>query len=101
MTFIEAIARTATQYQCARCGSSILFEGCSNCGGEGVTGHDCGEDSCCCADPEDNVSCDICHGSGAFAICLSSPIWCETHPLPGREKVERSTPESFQLTTDH
>ncbi len=54
------------EYQCGRCGSSITFQECGNCGGDGVTGHDCGEDCCCCADPEDNVTCDICHGVGAF-----------------------------------
>ena len=37
---------------------------CENCGGEGVTSHDCGEDCCCCEDPEDNVACDCCDGEG-------------------------------------
>lgn len=81
------------EYQCGRCGSSILFEDCPNCGGEGVTSHDCGEDCCCCADPEDNVPCDVCKGDGTFGICLSSPEWCEAHPMPGRETTERSTVE--------
>ena len=27
---------------------------CWQCGGEGWFGHDCGEDTCCCLDPEDN-----------------------------------------------
>jgi hypothetical protein len=35
---------------------------CWDCGGEGVTHHDCGEDTCCCANPEDNVVCDTCGG---------------------------------------
>lgn len=39
-------------------------EECPACGGEGVYGHDCGEDSCCCDDPEDNEPCEVCGGSG-------------------------------------
>jgi hypothetical protein len=82
---------------CGRCGSSISFEECEHCGGEGVTSHDCGEDCCCCLDPEDNVACGACGGSGAFPLCLSSPEWCEGHPLPGREATKCSTPESFTV----
>lgn len=89
--------RKRKEYQCGRCGSSIAFEECPNCGGEGVTSHDCGEDCCCCADPEDNVPCDACKGDGTFAVCLSSKEWCEAHPLPGREATERSTVESFPV----
>lgn len=87
------------EYQCGRCGSSIMFEDCPNCGGEGVTSHDFGEDCCCCLYPEDNVVCDICGGKGSFPICLSSREWCESHPKKGREKTPRSTPESF--TVEH
>ena len=43
-------------------------ECCWSCHGEGGF-HDCGEDTCCCADPEDVESddwcwCDECGGSG-------------------------------------
>jgi hypothetical protein len=86
-----------TEWMCGRCGSSISFEECEHCGGEGVTSHDCGEDCCCCLDPEDNVACGACGGSGAFPLCLSSPEWCEGHPLPGREATKCSTPESFTV----
>jgi hypothetical protein len=44
---------------------------CWNCGGEGTSGHDCGEDSCCCLDPEDDQPCQICHGEGGW-LC---PYW--------------------------
>lgn len=39
---------------------------CYNCGGEGYSHHDCGEDCCCCLNPEDNVVCDICEGKGGW-----------------------------------
>jgi len=39
---------------------------CWNCAGTGFTHHDCGEDTCCCLDPEDNVRCDTCEGRGYF-----------------------------------
>jgi len=38
---------------------------CWKCGGE-AWHHDCGEDVCCCADPEPNVMCDICLGYGGW-----------------------------------
>ena len=37
---------------------------CWNCGGEGLDGHDCGEDTCCCLEPFENVPCDVCDGLG-------------------------------------
>lgn len=80
---------------CARCGSSLDFEPCDMCAGEGVAGHDCGEDCCVCLYPEPNVLCDCCHGEGSYPQCLSQREWCESHPLPGREDVARSTPEWF------
>lgn len=85
------------EYQCARCGSGLDFEECGNCD-EGVNGHDCGEDCCCCADPEDNLTCDICHGTGTLPHCASSKEWCGANPMKGREHVRRSTPEQFVLT---
>jgi hypothetical protein len=45
---------------------------CEACGGEGVDGHDCGEDSRCCVDPEPNVTCRVCGGSGA--IWVDNPV---------------------------
>ena len=37
---------------------------CWDCGGSGFSHHDCGEDTCCCLYPEDNVACDTCDGEG-------------------------------------
>lgn len=82
---------------CARCGSSLEFETCEMCGGEGVDGHDCGEDSCCCMHPDDNITCDACLGRGAWPRCMSSFEWCEAHPLPGRAETKRSTPEWYAV----
>jgi len=41
-------------------------ETCWNCGGDGGH-HDCGEDTCCCMNPEINVPCEVCGGSGDIA----------------------------------
>lgn len=53
---------------CPECGSDMDWEDCPNCC-DGYIGHDCGEDSCCCLDPEDNVICEICGGSVGWWIC--------------------------------
>ncbi len=82
--------------QCGRCGSTMSFVDCGNCE-DGLAGHECWEDCCMCADPdEDNVPCGICGGRGGFSICLSSEDWCQGHPLDGRANVLRSTPEWFE-----
>lgn len=49
---------------------SMSSEDCDNCGGTGFSGHDCGEDVCCCADPEDDDPCDWCDGEGGHLACL-------------------------------
>lgn len=40
---------------------------CPDCAGSGEV-HDCGEDTCCCADPEtqDMVTCETCGGTGVL-----------------------------------
>lgn len=74
---------------CARCGSSVVWEECTECGGDGYADHECGEDTCCCLNPEDNVPCDCCRGDGGWYLCLSSADWCNANPLPGCEQVKR------------
>lgn len=54
---------------CEKCHNELESVECWNCGGEGLTDHDCGEDCCCCLYPEPNVRCDICEGAGFFRIC--------------------------------
>lgn len=39
---------------------------CEACGGDGVDGHDCGEDTYCCLRPEENRVCHICRGEGGW-----------------------------------
>lgn len=43
---------------------------CWQCGGEGLYGHDCGEDCCVCLRPEENERCYICNGKGGRFVCL-------------------------------
>ena len=99
-THIGQCPRNGKYYenQCARCGSSLMFEHCDDCGGEGVSGHDCGEDTCCCADPDDNMDCDWCEGEGGHWRCLSSSDWCQSHPIEGRETVASGIPEWFEVS---
>lgn len=54
---------------CKQCGSDVMWVDCENCGGEGFSDHDCGEDSCCCLHPENNVVCDWCNGEGGHYKC--------------------------------
>lgn len=88
MTFPDGVEHFEGGEQCARCGSSVTFVTCWDCGGEKVTHHDCGEDSCCCLYPEPNVPCRTCEERGGWWRCLSSPEYCNANPLPGREHVE-------------
>lgn len=44
---------------------------CYNCE-DGYSHHECGEDSCCCPDPKNNVKCDICNGNGGRFICIGN-----------------------------
>jgi hypothetical protein len=77
----------APYWWCARCGSSCDWEDCENCV-DGYSGHECGEDTCACRYPEDNVMCDWCYGTGGWWRCGSSREYCEANPLPGREHIE-------------
>jgi len=61
---------------CARCGCcEMVTEECEQCD-EGLDGHDCGEDCCCCEDPEPNLPCQFCSGRGYFMVCLGR---CDEH----------------------
>lgn len=96
-TWIGKHPRDGREYdcQCARCGSSLAFEPCDSCGGEGYVEGDCFEDTCCCLGEHDYVACDQCLGKGSFPSCMSSPDWCQSHPREGREHISSGTPEWF------
>ncbi len=58
---------------------STYWQECYNCE-DGYSHHDCGEDSCCCRNPEDNVKCDICEGNGGWMRCLNDSCMEDGHP---------------------
>lgn len=79
---------------CARCGGDAGWLSCANCGGERYSHHECGEDCCCCVNPEDNVLCDWCDGAGGSWHCRNTPEWCEANPLSGREHIQSTAMRS-------
>jgi hypothetical protein len=56
-------------HACPKCGATAYRRDCSYCDEDGFSGHDCGEDTCCCFAPEDNVRCDVCRGRGYHEWC--------------------------------
>jgi len=60
---------------CGTHGCKKEWRDCYNCGGEGVYGHECGEDTCCCLDPVDNERCDICRGKEGWWQCFRCAPW--------------------------
>ncbi len=55
---------------CAKCESDVNWEECYDCE-EGYRYHDCGEDTCCCLDPQSNVKCYICGDEGGWFRCYN------------------------------
>jgi len=55
---------------CPVCGEVVAIEICWYCHGDGGF-HDCGEDCCCCLDPEDDLNewCPECEGHGEYSVC--------------------------------
>lgn len=41
---------------------------CFECGGDCFVGHDCGEDTCCCLYPEENLPCQTCNADGGWYV---------------------------------
>lgn len=82
--------------QCARCGSSLTWEACSECGGEGRTAPgELHEQDPLWYHPGDTEVCGGCGGDGGNYFCLSSAEWCEAHPMEGREAMESGRAEWF------
>lgn len=72
--------------QCGRCGSSLAWDRCGACEATGYTIEN--------PDP----GCEVCEGTGTMSTCLSDADWCEDHPMPDCENVERHTPDYFSIT---
>jgi hypothetical protein len=84
--------------QCARCGSSVDFEMCEYCGGEGWTEPgDLYSENPLWYDEDEVAPCHVCNGACSFPHCCSSLGWCEANPLPGREDVNPGTVEWFPI----
>ena len=62
---------------------------CWNCGGEGYLEGECtcGEDCCCCADPEP-PTCDVCRGKGYLIVETLTDDTCETAIPVHRERPD-------------
>ena len=66
----DELAQHAPIDECEKCHAEKEWKTCYNCE-DGFSGHDCGEDCCCCLHPEDNVVCDICEGHGGWYVCYA------------------------------
>lgn len=60
-----------TEHYCRKHQCNLLLQDCQNCE-DGYSHHDCGEDSCACADPENNIVCDWCDGECSSKWCPKS-----------------------------
>ena len=78
-------------YQCARCGSSVVWFDCDNCGGVGAYDTNYVDDEW--DDPYQR--CPDCSGNGGWNLCASSAEYCNAHPIAGREDVPRGKIEWF------
>ena len=56
---------------CAMCDCEAEVDHCEHCE-DGFDGHDCGDDTCCCSWPDENVPCQICYGRGFNYSCLNN-----------------------------
>lgn len=71
--------------QCARCGSSVTFVECYECGGEGIVEEDDDEDF---GNETHLRRCPLCWGKCGYWHCISTPEYCEANPLQGRETIK-------------
>lgn len=61
-----------TPSYCPVCGADMEWVDCWYGCDEGYF-HDCGEDCCCCLEPEPNQPCPECHGVGRHLECSALP----------------------------
>ena len=73
---ISEVQRTETVSErvCKECGNEKFWRDCYNCE-DGYSYHDCGEDCCCCLNPEPNITCDICKGDDGWYQCSHCHPW--------------------------
>jgi hypothetical protein len=65
---------------------------CEDCSGEGGY-HDCGEDCCCCLDPEEpNARCSHCRGTGRLEWC---PEYTDAKPCTRKNWETQKTWEEL------
>ena len=58
---------------CLICCAPLVPESCYQCMGAGGF-HDCGEDTCCCLDPDEITNiCEVCEGEGEYLSCSALP----------------------------
>jgi len=62
-------------YPCPMCRADLHWEDCESCC-DGYTHHDCGDDTCCCLYPQDNVECDVCSGESGWWRCFEKKCGC-------------------------
>ena len=55
-------------YRCSDCGGEVNWFECDSCN-DGHSHHDCGEDTCICLEPTDNVVCTDCNGKAGWWRC--------------------------------
>jgi hypothetical protein len=67
----------------SECPDGKIYVDCWQCGGEGVIEGECtcGEDCCCCLEPEPPV-CDICRGKGGYYVPIDSEAARDALGLP-------------------
>jgi hypothetical protein len=74
MTYIVKTIGEGEEWEtqiCSECDSEAEWVACDQCE-EGYSDHDCGEDTCCCLNPESNVVCDTCEGKGGWWVCSAN-----------------------------
>jgi len=54
---------------CPKCGDDMEWVECYELDCEDGYYHDCGEDTCCCANPMPNTPCPTCKGEGGWFVC--------------------------------
>lgn len=68
------LAHDVSEQICSKCTNEMYWRECWNCE-DGFSDHDCGEDCCCCLDPEPNVVCDTCDGDTGWYQCPHCSPW--------------------------